>query len=197
MWKCMQNYRLKTLTEEVKWRPRHTWKDNIKIIYNNMRALMELIWIRTGSNCSIFNTVLNIRFTWYGSLTSWRTTDYAVKILLWSLWRHECFLLTYISMSGVSALVPGQRTNYRSSHKNPVTENFIASSPDQQNFHEYHSSPRSNANVQRYGGSPTDPAQPSQFILPPPLTTSVYTQLTEDITAAVPSTQITRTYYGG
>lgn len=101
-----------------------------------------------------------------------------------------------ISPNYYLSLVPGQRTNYRSSHRNPVTEATITS-PDQQNFHEYHSSPRPNANVQRYAGSPTDPTQPSQYILPPPLTPSVYTHFTEAIPTAVPSTQITRTYYGG
>jgi hypothetical protein len=30
MGKCMQNYGLKASTEEVKWRPRHRRKDNIK-----------------------------------------------------------------------------------------------------------------------------------------------------------------------
>lgn len=96
-------------------------------------------------------------------------------------------------MSAVSALVPGQRTNYRSSHTNPVTEDFIASPPDGQNFREYHSSGRPNADVPRHDGSPADPGQPSQLILPPPITPSEYTWLA----APVPSTQITRTHYGG
>ncbi|XP_023717665.1 uncharacterized protein LOC111869981 isoform X2 [Cryptotermes secundus] len=102
-----------------------------------------------------------------------------------------------ISPNYYLSLVPGQRTNYRSSHKSSVTDDFITSSPDQQNIHEHYSSPRPDVNVQRYRGSPKDPEQPSQFILPPPLTPSAHTQFTEAITAAVPSSHITRTYYGG
>ena len=98
-----------------------------------------------------------------------------------------------LQMLGVSALVPGQRTNYRSTTK----EAFRATSLDHDNVYEYHSSPTPSINVQTLAAPRRDSGQPSQFILPPPPTNTAYNQFTEGTPLGLSSTQFTRTYYGG
>jgi len=95
-------------------------------------------------------------------------------------WRRADISKTAVSHLCVSALIPGQRTKYQSFYRNPVTEPYEASPP-----------PNSDA-VTR-----TDSGQPSQFILPPALTPRGYSQFTQAIPVSPPSTQFTRTYYGG
>ncbi|XP_021929257.1 uncharacterized protein LOC110834429 isoform X1 [Zootermopsis nevadensis] len=94
-----------------------------------------------------------------------------------------------ISPNYYLSLIPGKRTNYGSSHKNPVTDVFIAASPDQEYDHEHRSTSTPNTE-DRYADPRTDSGQPSQLFLPPPLPTSLYAEATS-------STQFTRTYFGG
>ena len=98
-----------------------------------------------------------------------------------------------LQMFGVSALVPGQRTNYRAATK----EAFRATSPDHESVYEYHSSPTPNINVQTVAAPRRDSVQPSRFILPPPPPHTAYNQFTEGTPLGLSSTQFTRTYYGG
>ena len=111
------------------------------------------------------------------------------------MYAYDCTGLMWISlqMLGVSALVPGQRTNYPSATK----EALRATSQDRENVYEYHSSPTPSINVQTPAAPRRDFGQPSQFILPPPPPHTAYNQFTESTPLGLSSTQFTRTYYGG
>lgn len=93
----------------------------------------------------------------------------------------------------VSALVPGQRTNYRSATR----EDFIETPPGHAYVHGHHSSPTPSINVQSHAALRRVPGQPSPFILPPPPSHTAYNHFTEDTPLALSSTQFARTYYGG
>jgi len=112
------------------------------------------------------------------------------KLFAYDCTGHMCLST---QMLGVSALVPGQRTNYRSD----TNEAFRTASPDHENVYEYHSSPTPSINVQTLAAPRRDSGQPSQLILPPPQPQTAYNQFTEGTPLGLSSTQFTRTYYGG
>jgi hypothetical protein len=93
---------------------------------------------------------------------------------------------------GVSALVPGKRTDYTSSRKNPVTEVFVASSPDQEYIDEERSSPTPNNDVHSYISPGTESRQPSKVFLPPSLDSGLYSE-----TVTPSPAEYIRTYFGG